>query len=43
MDNVHVHIAKASQEHNLQEEYSISDEKETRHTTEMTDSQCLKF
>lgn len=43
MDNVHIHIAEASQEHDLQGEYSISDEEETRHTAEMTDFQCLKF
>lgn len=43
MDNVHIYIAKAGQEHNLQKEYSKSDLKKIRNTTEMADFKCLKF
>lgn len=43
MDDVHIHIAKAGQEHNLQKEYSKSDLKDIRNTTEMADFKCLVF
>lgn len=42
MDDVHIHIAKAGQEHNLQK-YSKSDLKDIRNTTEMADFKCLEF